>query len=146
MKVLFLVYLLLATTPTWSHIGHHGPKVDDPGKYGGVVFPVILNADAQKEHPKMVYKAELVRIKKRVRVFLYDAKMNALALDDVSKEANGIIENTTGRLKKSKEFKLKLKKKAFIGKVPKLKVKPFNIEIVFQKGGKEYFVSFGNLD
>ena len=145
MRVLFLV-CFFASPPAMSHVGHHGPKVDDPGKYGGVVFPVILNSDTQKKDPKMAFKAELVRVRKKIRVFLYDKKMNALSLGDVKKEANGIVENSSGKLKKSKGFKLKLKKKAFVGVVPKLKAKPFNIEITFQKGDKEYFVSFANLD
>ncbi len=150
---LILIACCAMITPGFAHDGGHGPKLTDMGKQGGIVAPVIEAKDAEKgHHAQAVYKSEIVRTDDgTVYVFLYDMKMNALDAEKFSATFNPSAEGTV-EFKKSKKwvkqtFSLKTEDGGYVGKAPKAKVKPYNIDVVFKDTqGRELFTAFDNLD
>lgn len=150
MKTLVMILGLCLSMPVCAHDEGHGPKLTDTPKQGGLLASVV-DAKEIKLGPKAagLYKAELVRMEdSAVWVFLYDNDMEPLSLEGVSKKAKAVVI----AFKKGKEIKkgftltLDKEEEAFIGTAPKVKRKPYNIDVTFKIGKKKLFAAFDNLD
>ncbi len=146
---IFLVFSIFSVTPTFAHDGGHGPKVSDPAQHGGMVMPVIEKKDADKgTSAALVYKAELVRKEDGTfSVYFYDAAMKPLPTEKFGKEASAKI----GPMKKNPRWrselaKVALKDGAYTGILPKIKVKPYYMDVTVNEGARELMVAFENLD
>lgn len=146
MKFFTLMMALLLNVTAFAHEGH-GEMPVEPAKYGGVLGNVVSEKKmkAREKHNPPLMKAEIVRSEDdTVRVYLYDLKMDPLKTENLSGEAQGIVENN--RAKTNQKFSLKSQGDHYKGKMPKQKKRPFNIYITFKKGSESYFVGFDNLD
>ncbi len=132
-----------------AHDGGHGPTVTDQPKQGGMVMPVIDKKDGDKgAQAALIYKAEMVRKDDgSVNVYVYDSSMIPLSVDKLSTDAKAKIGPMKKNPKwKSEELKLTLKDGVFTGKLPKIKVKPYYIDVTLTEGKRELLTAFENLD
>lgn len=148
MKVLIFLTAGLLGMSAFAHDEGHGPKVNDAGKQGGVVAPVIDASEASKgAKATLVYKAELVRSEDgTILVYFYDKDMKALDAAKLDKSAKGFLEFKKNKKWTKNEFALSQVDGAFTAKAPKSPTKPFNIDIMVKEGGKELLAAFDNLD
>ncbi len=139
-----LVAVLAMPLSAAAHDEGHGPKLADVGTYGGVVSPVVAFKDADKgTKAPLFYKAELVRGEDgTVRVYLYDAKMKSLALDNFGKNARGTFSFAKG----TQAVDLKAEGNNFIGKTTLPTKKPYDFDVVFKDKDRELLTAFDNLD
>jgi hypothetical protein len=148
LKVSAVISLMMLGS-AWAHDEGHGPKVNDQPKQGGMVMPVIDKKEADKgASATMIYKAELVRKENgEAQLFVYDEKMNALPAEKLEKNAKAKIGPMKRNPKwKSEEFTLENKDGAYVGKLPKIKVKPYYIDITLTEGKRALLTAFENLD
>ncbi len=146
----YLGILLAAALPATAlaHEEGHGPRLGDVGKMGGVVTAVVLAKQARLG-PKaaLVYKAELVRSEDgTARVYLYDKDMRPLDLARFGKNARAVLETVKKKKVTRIPFALKAEGDAFVGRAPKARSKPFNIDVAFEEGDRELLAAFDNLD
>jgi hypothetical protein len=145
--IIFLILLIPLTV--FSH-GNHGPKLNDVGVFGGVVSNIVKYDQRRNHHAKIIYKAELVRIKdKGIKVFIYDGKMKLLKsseLNTFSKKVDAYLISYKSGKRDREKFSLDLKGKIYQGIAPKNKTTPYAINIIFENKGVKYFTSFDNLD
>ncbi|MDA8793056.1 hypothetical protein N9N67_07415 [Bacteriovoracaceae bacterium] len=145
MKLVFLLSLFMFSAI--AHDGGHGPALKDESSYGGKVSAIIDSKEVNLgRKAKMLFKAELVHNSKKneVKVYLYDQNMKAIDLKMFENKMEAVqIEG-----KKEKKFSLKLDKsgKFFVGKRPKNKRVPFNIDIMLKKEEPTLFGAFDGLD
>lgn len=138
----------LGSNLAFAHDEGHGPKVSDTGKFGGLVSAVVLKADAKKgAKADLVLKAELVRsVDGTARVYMYDTAMKQLDLKGFDTKGSAlVITRVKGKTKETK-FALELKDNSFIGKMPKITKKPYNMDVTVKQDGKELLSAFDNLD
>jgi hypothetical protein len=148
-KYILTLAAIILPMVAFAHDEGHGPKVDDTGKHGGILAPVVDAKDVEKGgHAHLVYKAELVRSEDgTVRVYYYDKEMKPIQIEKTfGKTANGVVETTKKKEVKTESFSLTVEDNAFVGKAPKPSSKPFNIHVRVKEGDRELFVGFDNLD
>lgn len=138
----------LGSNIAFAHDEGHGPKLADTGKYGGLVSAVVLKSDAKKGvNAPLVFKAELVRSADgTARVYLYDSTMKQLDLKGFYAKASALIITTVKGKSKETKFSLDLNDNSFIGKMPKVAKKPYNMDVTVKQDGKELLSAFDNLD
>lgn len=149
MKITMLALVIALGSVVLAHDEGHGPRLTDASVYGGVVAPVIL-ADHAKlgEKAVLVYKAELLRSEDgTLRVYLYTPKMRPLAASKFAKKAKAVL-GTKGKMGwEEQPFDLILSGNAFVGKLPKGRIrKPYMIDVFITEGKTTYLVAFDNLD
>lgn len=149
MKYILTALLLLSTiTPSMAHDEGHGPKLSDTAKYGGAIAPAIL----AKEVPlgrkaKMIYKGELTRAQNgTIRIYVYDIQMKLIDLEKFDTTANATLEFKKNKKWTKTVFKLQQKDNAFVGKLPPITRKPFNIDVILREGNHDILIAFDNLD
>jgi hypothetical protein len=148
-RKLVFVSSLLCSFVALAHDEGHGPKVTDQPLQGGMVMPVIDKKEAAKgASAALVYKAELVRKEDgTAHLYVYDSSMKALSPDAFVKEAKAKIGPMRKNPKwKSEEMKFSFIDGAFVGKLPKIKVKPYYIDITLTEAKRELLTAFENLD
>lgn len=140
---------LTCITFALAHDEGHGPKVSDQPRQGGIVMPVVDKSEMNLgPAAKLIYKSELVRRENGdLLLYLYDEKMNRLPVESFGKTAYGKI----GPMKKNPKWKLEditfeIKDGAFVGRLPKIKVKPYFIDITLTEEKKSLLTAFDNLD
>ena len=150
MKII-LTALLLAIgfiTPSMAHDEGHGPKLSDTAKYGGAIAPAIL----AKEVPlgrkaKMIYKGELTRSQNgTVHIYIYDIQMKRIDLEKFDTTANATLEFKKNKKWTKTLFELHQKDNAFVGKLPPVTRKPFNIDVILREGNHDIMIAFDHLD
>lgn len=147
MKNVILLLMLSFTMNLFAHDGGHGPALRDESFHGGKVTAVINKSEVNKgRKAKMIYKGELVHNSQKldVKLYLYDKNMKALDLTKFGSTVEAVqIERRT-----ENTFKLTLdkSKKFFVGKRPKNKRVPFNIDVIIKDGDKSLFAAFDGLD
>jgi hypothetical protein len=148
MKTLIVSLALFFTSATQAHDEGHGPMLADTGKYGGLVSSVVLKSDAEKgASAALVHKAELVRSADgTTRVYLYDIEMKPLETKDFDSKGSASLGAKVKGKWKDTVFSLEKKDGVFVGKMPKIKTKPYNIDITLKQEGKELLAAFDNLD
>jgi len=131
-----------------AHDEGHGPKLADTGKFGGLVSAVVLKSEADKgPSAKLLNKSELVRSADgTARVYLYDTKMAALDLAVFEPKASAIVITKVKGKNKVTPFALEVKDGAFVGKMPKVASKPYDIDVTIKKDKQELLTAFDNLD
>lgn len=148
MKKILIALIMCASVTTLAHDEGHGPKVSDGGKYGGLVSAVVLKSEAKKgASAALVYKAELVRsIDGNTRVYLYDKDMKQLDLKDFESKGSATLATKVKGKWIDTDFALEKKENSFIGKMPKVAKKPYNIDVTIKQNNKELLTAFDNLD
>ncbi len=142
MKVLLVLTVLLGL-PVFAH-DDHGPKVNDGGKYGGVVAAAVIEGAAKKE---VIYKAELVRSEDRtVRLYLFDKHMKLVDYSKFGKSISANVEVMKGGKAINSPFTLTLEGNHFKGIAPKPSKHPFNIDVMLSDGTNKLLIGFTNLD
>lgn len=148
MKKWILTLAVVMANSAFAHDEGHGPKLSDTGKFGGLVSSVVKKAEASKgASAALVHKAELVRASDgTARVYLYDDKMAPLDLKGFDKSATAdLAAKVKGKYKKS-PFRLELKENAFVGALPKIEGKPYDIDVTLKENGTELLTAFDSLD
>jgi hypothetical protein len=148
MKALFISLAIYFSTGVRAHDGGHGPKLTDTGKYGGLVSAVVLKSEAKRgAEAALIHKAELVRSTDgTTRVYLYDTTMKPLEIKGFDLKASASLKAKVRGKWKTTEFSLEQKDGLFLGKMPKIEAKPYDIDISLKQGGKELLSAFDNLD
>jgi len=131
-----------------AHDGGHGPKLRDAAKYGGVVAPVILEKELSLGHKAtLFYKGELTRSQDGVvRFYLYDVAMKPLKLDAFPQKANAFLEIKKNNRWQRTPFTLIKAGGSYVGKLPKILGRPFNIDVLLTKDTRVFLVAFDRLD
>jgi hypothetical protein len=148
MKKILLLTLTMFSLISFAHEGGHG-EVAEGGKFGGVTSPIVDAKDAgQGNKAKMLYKAELVRAESgKLSMYIFDEKMNVLDLAVFGNEIEAKLEvKKKGKFTYVGAFKLTKHGNHFMGQLPKVEYKPFNIDFFLTKGSQKLFVGFSNLD
>lgn len=148
MKTFFCIILIFVSMIAFAHEGGHG-ELAEAGKFGGVTSPIVDNAQAgmgNKAHT--LYKAELVRGESgKISLYIFDDKMNLVDLDKFENEVESKLEvKKKGKFTYFGSFKLMKHGNHFMGQLPKVEYKPYNIDIYIMEGKKKLFVGFSNLD
>jgi hypothetical protein len=148
----FLTGAMVLSLNTQAHVGGHG-DVKEGGKFGGVTAPVIdQKEEEQAGKATVLYIAELVRAENgSLSFYLFDTKMNLLDLSQFGDKIQAKLEfKKKGKFEHFGEFTLSKEGKRFTGALPKVELKPFNIDFYLEggKGAKaqKLFVGFANLD
>ena len=131
-----------------AHEGGHG-ELAESGKFGGVTSPIVSAAEAgQGAKAKVLYKAEIVRGENgQVRLYIFDDAMNLVDLKSFSSDVLAKLEvKKKGKFTYFGDFKLEKKNNHFLGQIPKVEYKPFNIDLFLSHGQQKLFVGFSNLD
>lgn len=148
MKSLLLTIVMFLSFNLLAHEGGHG-EVSEGGKFGGVTAPLVNKSEAgQGQKAKTLFKAELVRSADgTLRLYLFDTKMNLLPLTDFSETVKAKLEvKKKGKFTYVGDFELKKGTNHFVGKLPAVEYKPFNIDMFLNNKKQELFVGFSNLD
>ncbi|MDZ4660539.1 MAG: hypothetical protein SGJ18_02850 [Pseudomonadota bacterium] len=148
MKRIILLATVLLSAGALAHDEGHGPKLNDSGKQGGIVSPVVDAAEASKgTKAALLYKAELVRSEDgTVRIYYYDKDMKPLDLAKLDKSGKAVLSFKKNKKWNKEEFALNQTDGAYVAKAPKALSKPFNIDVVVKEGNKELLTAFDNLD
>lgn len=146
-----LTALLLAIgfiTPSMAHDEGHGPKLSDTAKYGGAIAPAILAKEVTLgRKAKMIYKGELTRSQNgTIRIYIYDTQMKLIDLEKFDTTATGTLEFKKNKKWAKTPFKLQQKDNAFVGKLPPVTRKPFNIDVILREGNHDIMIAFDHLD
>jgi hypothetical protein len=148
MKSFLVIALTVLSLSAFSHEGGHG-ELAEGGRFGGVTSPVVDNAEAGTgTKAKVLYKAELVRAESgKLSLYIFDDKMNLVDLKAFGKEIEAKLEvKKKGKFTYVGTFKLTQHGNHFMGQLPKIDYKPFNIDLFIMKEKKKLFVGFSNLD
>ncbi len=148
MKMFLFCLSLVLSFNLFAHEGGHG-EVDEGGKFGGVMSPIVDKAQAGTgTKGTVLYKAELVRAESgKISFYIFDAKMNLIDLKVFAPEMSAKLEvKKKGKFTYVGDFKLIRNGNHFTGQLPKIDYKPFNIDFFLKKGSQDLFVGFSNLD
>lgn len=148
MKTFFCMFLLCISFTVLAHEGGHG-EVEEGGKFGGITAPIVDNAQAgMGTKAKTLYKAELVRGESgKISLYIFDEKMKLVDLAVFENEVDAKLEvKKKGKFTYFGDFKLTKHGNHFMGQLPKVEYKPFNIDIYIMQAKKKLFVGFSNLD
>ena len=148
MKTIFAILINLVFTTAFAHEGGHG-ELEEGGKFGGVTSPIVDNSQAgMGNKAKVIYKAELVRNESgKLSLYIFDEKMNLIDLAALENEVEAKIEvKKKGKFTYLGTFKLTKHGNHFMGQLPKIDYKPFNIDFFLMKSKQKLFVGFSNLD
>jgi len=148
MKTIVAILISLVMTSSYAHEGGHG-ELEEGGKFGGVTSPIVDNSQAgMGNKAKFLYKAELVRNESgKLSLYIFDEKMNLIDLSALENEVEAKIEvKKKGKFTYLGTFKLSKHGNHFMGQLPKIDYKPFNIDFFLMKGKQKLFVGFSNLD
>lgn len=144
-----LCFLLLINSTALGHEGSHAPATQEVGKYGGILADVVIK-DKTKDyhHSKKIYKAEIVRSSESqtIRIYVYDQKKKLLDLTNFKNYAMVDIKYKNKSQYITRPTYLRLHKNYFMGKSPKPKRKPFNLEITLNENDQDLLVIFEDLD
>jgi hypothetical protein len=148
MKSFFTLIMLVCSLTVFGHEGGHG-EVEESGKFGGITSPIVSNAEAGLgSKAKTLYKAELVRAESgKLRMYLFNEKMELMNLDSFGKEIEAKLEvKKKGNFTYVGTFKLIKNGSHYVGDLPKIEYKPFNIDFFLTMKEQKLFSGFSNLD
>lgn len=148
MKFIIASFLTLFSLLSYAHEGGHG-ELAEGGKFGGVTSPIVDDSQAGTGNKaKVLYKAELVRAENgKLSMYIFDDKMNLVDLKIFGAEIDAKLEvKKKGKFTYFGTFKLSKHGNHFMGQLPKVEYKPFNIDFFLNKDKQKLFVGFSNLD
>lgn len=140
-----MVLMLILNFNLSAHEGH-GEAPKDPSRFGGQLSNVV---DAKKVSSKTqnppLFKSELIRSDDgTLRLYIFDLKMKSIDLSTFSPKMEGILENVKNKINLS--FQLEKHGDHFMGKMPKVTKRPFNLFFKVVNNKQELFVGYDNLD
>jgi hypothetical protein len=148
MKTIFAILICVVMSAAFAHEGGHG-ELEEGGKFGGVTSPIVDNLQAgMGNKAKVIYKAELVRNESgKLSLYIFDEKMNLIDLAALENKVEAKIEvKKKGKFTYLGGFHLAKHGNHFMGQLPKIDHKPFNIDFFLLKDKQKLFVGFSNLD
>lgn len=148
MKLITVVFASLLGAAALAHEGGHG-ELEEGGKFGGITAPVVARAEAGRGNSaKVLYKAELVRTESgKLSLYVFDEKMKLVDLAAFGPAVSAKLEvKKKGKFTYVGDFALAPHGNHFMGQLPKIEHKPFNIDLFLERGGQKLFVGFSNLD
>lgn len=145
MKILTIGIMLLLNLNLFAHEGH-GEAPKDPSRFGGQLSNVV---DAKKVSSKTknpaLFKSELIRSDDgTLRLYIFDLKMKSIDLASFSPKVEGTLENVKNKINLS--FQLEKHGDHFMGKMPKVAKRPFNLFFKVTNNNQQLFVGYDNLD
>lgn len=146
MKTILL--LLTLSLNSFAHEGGHG-EVAESGKFGGITSPIVSkNQSGLGDKATTLFIAELVRAESgQLSLYLFDKNMNLLDPKDFSTEVEAKLEvKKKGKFTYVGSFKFSRQGNHYVGALPKVEYKPFNIDLFLSKGEQQLFSGFSNLD
>ncbi len=148
MKKIMITLVLLWSLQMFSHEGEHGPKINDGGKYGGLVAAVISKTDMKNANQaKVLYKAELVRAADgTARIYLYNPDMKPADFNKFATTANALLVTKVKKKFKETRFTFTLQNNYYIAQLPKIEKKPYSIDVEIKTSETELSMGFENLD
>lgn len=147
MKTILMLALTLFSL-AFAHDGGHG-EVAEGGKFGGTTSPIVAASEAGLGNKaKTIFKAELVRAESgKLSFYIFDEKMNVMDLKYFGQDIEAKLEvKKKGKFTYVGSFKLTKHGNHFMGQLPEVDYKPFNIDFFLEKGSQKLFVGFSNLD
>jgi hypothetical protein len=142
MKKVLSLFVICCSMNVLAH-EEGGPKISDGGKYGGVLAAVIEEGKAKT----IILKSELIKNEDNtIKIYLFDTNSKLLAMDTLPAKINAFLEYKVNGKFIKEAFDLLKEGAYFTGKIPKVKRKPFNIDIEFNLNGKKLWAGFENLD
>lgn len=144
----FLVLMGLVINHGLAHEGGHG-EIEESGKFGGRTAPVVDNREADNINAaKVLYKAELVRSESgKLSLYLFNNDMQLLPLDQFENDVMVKLEvKKSGKYKHFGELKMSKDGNHFMGQLPAVEYKPFNLDMYLMSNQQKLFVGFANLD
>lgn len=147
-NVLTSLFMILVSLNVFSHDEGHGPKLTESSNLGGVMASVVDAKDAAKgDKASLVYKAELVRSESgQIRIYLYDDHMHRIDLKKFDKNSEGVALSIKKKKSSNVSLTFNSEDNAFVGNLPKVESRPFNLEIKLKEGSRELLTNFQNLD
>lgn len=148
MKKILYALTLMFSLSVYAHEGGHG-EVAESGKFGGITAPVVSKTQAgMGDKAKVIFKSELVRSADgTLRIYLFDNKMNLLPLEAFSEKIDARLEvKKKGKFTYVGQFVLVKNGNHYVGKLPAIEYKPFNIDLFFSHQKQQIFAGFSNLD
>lgn len=145
---LCLLALVLSTPPLRAHEGGHG-ELAEGGKYGGITAPVVDRADQGKGNRAPVrYKAELVRTEAgKLSLYVFDTRMKLVDPQALGATVQAKLEvKKKGKFTYVGEFQLTRHGNHYMGQLPPIEYRPFNVDLFLTQGSQQLFVGFSNLD
>lgn len=154
MKSLFIALFMLTSLFSFAHEGEEGVEVKNAPRYGGRVAAVEEaghgHEKAHKEgegehHDEPSYMSELlISDENKMRLYFYDHDMKDISLAAFPTEI--IVTSTSRRGREVKNVKLLKAKKYYIGDMPTLKRKPFDLKIDFTVKSEHFELEFMGMD
>lgn len=134
MKYFTLVLVLLLPLILKAHENHAIPMEKNAPRFGGKVS--VIN-----EH----YMSELViGSDMTVKLYIYDKSMRSVELKDIPNTIKGQLRNKGE--KAGAEFELVKSSYFFVGKLPPIKLRPFQLDFKLPLSGKTLSLTFKDLD
>ena len=148
MKNIIYFLVMIWSLQVFSHEGEHGPKINDGGKYGGLVAAVISKSDIKKStQAKVLYKAELVRAADgTARIYLYNPDMKPADLKKFATTANALLVTKVKKKFKERRFTFALQDNFYIAQLPHIEKKPYSIDVETKTSETDLSMGFENLD
>ncbi|MGE3610731.1 MAG: hypothetical protein AB7I27_14155 [Bacteriovoracaceae bacterium] len=161
MKILFI--LLLITFNVHAHEGEEEVTAKFAPRFGGRVSAVVGEEDhnqigkdhhekgeakdhKDKHHDEAKYMAEIIVSDANVvRVYFYDLEMKLIDLAKFPQEIKGSIKSKqqTGR---GEEIVFSKQAKNYVGKLPPIKKKPYDMTLEFRSTNEPLHISFKAMD
>lgn len=146
MKIIILGLFAVFSFHLVAHEGH-GDVPTDPSKYGGQLGSIVDEVKVEKkikDNPPL-FKGELLRSENgSVRLYVFSNDMKPIDMASLADQASGKIVNTKNKI--SLNFSLEKKADHYLGKLPKISKRPFDLFISLRKGPQKLFIGFDNLD
>lgn len=161
MKKIFIIILsIILFNNLFAHEGEEEVEVKNAPRFGGRVSAIVLKEDhghekesdhAHKEkeehHDEALFMSELlISDEDVVRFYVYDDEMKAISLADFPSELSGSIVIKKKDKVINQTLLLKKESKYYVGSLPNLEKKPYDLNIEFKHKGKKLVVSFKSLD
>lgn len=148
MKSILAILTLVLTLSVFAHEGGHG-EVSEGGKFGGITSPIVDKKDEGKgDKAKTLFVAELVRAESgKLSLYVFDQKMKLVDLSKFGPEVEAKLEvKKKGKFSYFGTFKFTKNSNHYVGQLPKVEYRPFNIDLFLTHGEQKLFVGFSNLD
>lgn len=101
--------------------------------------------DEEDHHDEPKYMSELlISDENKIRLYFYNHEMKDISLDQLPQELT--VTSTSKRGNEVKKIKLTKSKKYYIGDMPALKRKPFDLKIELKVEGESMHVEFTGMD
>lgn len=146
MKFSAVLFTLFMSMNLLAHEGH-GEAPKDPSRFGGQLSNVVdaTKVSKKEKNNPPIFKSELIRSEDgTLRLYIFDLKMKDTDLSSFSSKIEANVENTKNKI--NLNFELEKHGNHFMGKMPKVNKRPFNLYFKIKNKNQDLFVGYDNLD